>query len=69
MTTKTFTLSFKSIQDLFKMHRNTGVNISLQADGLWTPRTLKTLERAFYDTYNQIQLTYDVYFSKGSNLA
>jgi len=65
VNTKMITVSFNSLNELFKVQQKSGVNDKLQNDGLWTPRQLDALMNAFLEAYGQIQLSYEVHFCKG----
>ena len=64
--TETITITFKSVYELLKGQKNTGVNITQKSDGLWTPRQMQALEAAFIEKYAKIQLTYEVHFCIGA---
>ena len=59
------TIPFKSISELFKTQKMTGVNQKPSADGLWTPRSLQALEDEMVNHYGQVQLSYEIHFCKG----
>jgi len=65
VNTKMITVSFNSLNELFKVQQKSGVNDKLQNDGLWTPRQLDALMNAFLEAYGQIQLSYEVHFCRG----
>ncbi|MEK9727985.1 MAG: methyltransferase domain-containing protein [Candidatus Margulisiibacteriota bacterium] len=65
--TEMITLPFNSIIQLLKTQKNTGVNHKPSADGLWTPRILKTLQEKMLKNYGQVQLSYEIHFCKGSH--
>lgn len=67
VNTEIITISFDSIFDLLKVQKDTGVNVKLKNDGLWTPRQLKDLEETFIGAYGQVQLTYEIHYCKGAN--
>ena len=63
--THTEVYTFKSIINLLKSQKNTGVNAVQGQEGLWTPRQLKALEQAMIKRYGDIQLSYEVFIVNG----
>ena len=60
-------MPFKSVTELLKTQKMTGVNQKPSADGLWTPRALQALEDEMVNHYGQIQLSYEIHFCKGGH--
>ena len=65
--TKEITLKFTSIRQLLNVQRQTGVNATVNQDGLWTLRQLNELEKIFIEKYKSVQLTYEIHYCRGQN--
>ena len=67
INTEVITIPFKSVRELLKTQKMTGVNQKPSADGLWTPRSLQALEQEMMNQYGQVQLSYEIHFCKGDH--